>query len=116
MESPVGRQFGGARRRLVEELRGKGISDLAVLKVDGQKVTYEKQDIPAGLWPYNLGVAGSVVLTADNGNGGRSDGHAGRPSWPGSPTPGSTPTSSSGTTGTTRAGPAPRSEIGRAHV
>lgn len=32
MESPVGRQFGGARRRLVEELRGKGITDLAVLK------------------------------------------------------------------------------------
>ena len=32
MASPVGRQFGGARRRLVEELRGKGISDLAVLK------------------------------------------------------------------------------------
>lgn len=48
---------------------------IALLKVDGQKVTYEKQDIPAGLWPYNLGVAGSVVLTADNGNGGRSDGH-----------------------------------------
>lgn len=48
---------------------------VAVLKVDGQKVTYDKQDIPVGLWPYNLGVAGNVVLTADNGNSGRSDGH-----------------------------------------
>ncbi len=48
---------------------------VAVLKVDGQKVTYDKQDIPVGLGPYNLGVAGNVVLTADNGNSGRSDGH-----------------------------------------
>ncbi len=32
MESPVGRQFGGARTRLVEELRAKGIRDLAVLR------------------------------------------------------------------------------------
>jgi DNA-binding beta-propeller fold protein YncE len=48
---------------------------IAVLKVDGQKISYEKQDITVGLWPYNLGVAGNVVLTADNGNGGRSDGN-----------------------------------------
>jgi len=50
---------------------------VALLSVDGQKVTYDKRDVPAGLWPYNLGVAagGGLVLTADNGNSGRSDGH-----------------------------------------
>lgn len=32
MASPVVRQFGGARRRLIEELQQKGIHDLAVLR------------------------------------------------------------------------------------
>lgn len=32
VEAGVIRQFGGARRRLIEELQGKGIRDLAVLK------------------------------------------------------------------------------------
>ena len=32
MESPVGRQYGGARERLVEELRAKGVRDLSVLR------------------------------------------------------------------------------------
>lgn len=32
MESPVGQQYGGARARLVETLREKGIRDLAVLR------------------------------------------------------------------------------------
>lgn len=32
MESPVGRQYGGARRRLIEELGAKGVRDLAVLR------------------------------------------------------------------------------------
>jgi protein-L-isoaspartate(D-aspartate) O-methyltransferase len=32
VESPVGRQFGGARKRLVEELGSKGVRDLAVLR------------------------------------------------------------------------------------
>ena len=32
MESPVGRQYGGARKRLVEELGSKGVRDLAVLR------------------------------------------------------------------------------------
>ena len=32
MASPVVRQFGGARRRLIEELQSKGIKDVAVLK------------------------------------------------------------------------------------
>jgi len=50
---------------------------VALLAVDGDKVTYDKRDIPVGLWPYNLGIAsdGKLALTADNGNGGRSDGH-----------------------------------------
>jgi len=30
--SPVGRQFGGARARLLEDLRGKGVHDLALLR------------------------------------------------------------------------------------
>ncbi len=50
---------------------------LALLNVDGQKVTYDKRDVPVGLWPYNLGVTtdGRLALTPDNGNSGRSDGH-----------------------------------------
>lgn len=50
---------------------------IALLNVDGQKVTYDKRDISVGLWPYNLGVTmdGKLVLTPDNGNSGRSDGH-----------------------------------------
>jgi DNA-binding beta-propeller fold protein YncE len=50
---------------------------VALLNVDGQKVTYDKRDISVGLWPYNLGVTvdGKLVLTPDNGNSGRSDGH-----------------------------------------
>ncbi len=53
------------------------VHKVAVLNVDGQKVTYAKQDIPVGLWPYNLGVTpdGKLALAADTGNGGRSDGH-----------------------------------------
>jgi DNA-binding beta-propeller fold protein YncE len=50
---------------------------VAVLQIDGEKVTYAKQDITVGLWPYNVDVApdGKLALSADNGNGGRSDGH-----------------------------------------
>lgn len=32
MESPVGRQYGGARQRLLDTLREKGVRDLAVLR------------------------------------------------------------------------------------
>ncbi len=51
---------------------------LALLEVNGEKVTYAKQDIPVGLWPYNFDIApdGKLALSADNGAGGRSDGHA----------------------------------------
>ena len=51
---------------------------LALLEVNGEKVSYAKQDIPVGLWPYNFDIApdGKLAISADNGNGGRSDGHA----------------------------------------
>jgi protein-L-isoaspartate(D-aspartate) O-methyltransferase len=32
VESPIGRQYRGARLRLIEELRGKGVHDIAVLR------------------------------------------------------------------------------------
>ena len=49
----------------------------ALLEVNGEKVVYNKQDIPVGLWPYNLDIApgGKLALTADNGNSGSADGH-----------------------------------------
>jgi DNA-binding beta-propeller fold protein YncE len=50
---------------------------LALLEVNGEKVTYTKQDIPVGLWPYNFDIApdGKLALSADNGAAGRSDGN-----------------------------------------
>jgi DNA-binding beta-propeller fold protein YncE len=50
---------------------------VAMLEVNGEKVSYAKQDIPVGLWPYNLDVTpdGKLALTADNGNAGAADGH-----------------------------------------
>ena len=50
---------------------------VAMLAVDGEKVSYNKQDLPVGLWPYNLDVTpdGKLALTADNGNAGAADGH-----------------------------------------
>src|SRR5262249_5441377 len=50
---------------------------IAVLDVESRKVTYTKYDMPVGQWPYNIDVTpnGKLALTADNGNGGSSDGH-----------------------------------------
>ena len=50
---------------------------VAMLEVDGEKVTYNKRDLAVGLWPYNLDVTpdGKLALTADNGNSGGSDGN-----------------------------------------
>jgi DNA-binding beta-propeller fold protein YncE len=50
---------------------------VALLEIAGQKVTYTKQDLPGGLWPYNIAVTpnGRLALTADNGNAGSPDGH-----------------------------------------
>lgn len=49
---------------------------IALLDVDGEKVRYNKVDLAAGLWPYNVDVTpdGKLALTADNGNAGASDG------------------------------------------
>ena len=49
---------------------------VALLDVDGDKVTYNKFDLPGGLWPYNVAVvpSGKIALTSDNGGAGSSDG------------------------------------------
>jgi DNA-binding beta-propeller fold protein YncE len=51
---------------------------VALLSINGQKVTYDKRDLPGGIFPYNIAVTpdGKLALTADTGNGGSSDGHA----------------------------------------
>jgi DNA-binding beta-propeller fold protein YncE len=51
---------------------------VALLTIDGDKVTYDKRDLPTGIFPYNVAVApdGKLALTVDNGNGGGSDGNA----------------------------------------
>jgi DNA-binding beta-propeller fold protein YncE len=49
---------------------------VALLEVDGQKVTYTKYDMNVGLWPYNIGVTpnGKLAISANNGNSGAADG------------------------------------------
>jgi DNA-binding beta-propeller fold protein YncE len=49
---------------------------VALLSIDGEKVTYDKRDLPAGVFPYNIVISpdGKLALTADNGAGGGSDG------------------------------------------
>ncbi len=44
---------------------------------NGEKVTYNKYDMTAGPWPYNVDIApnGKLALTADNGNSGSADGN-----------------------------------------
>jgi DNA-binding beta-propeller fold protein YncE len=51
---------------------------VAILDVDGDKVTYTKLDLPTYPFPYNVVVTpdGKLALTADNGNLGSSDGNA----------------------------------------
>jgi DNA-binding beta-propeller fold protein YncE len=50
---------------------------VSVLDVAGDKVTYNKVDLPTGQWPYNVVVTpnGRLALTSDNGGSGSSDGH-----------------------------------------
>src|SRR5260370_37005725 len=62
------------KRALASKFPGHKI---AFLEVNGEKVSYNKQDVPAGLWPYNVDVTpdGKLALTADNGNSGAADGH-----------------------------------------
>jgi WD40 repeat protein len=49
---------------------------VSMLDIAGDKVTYNKIDLPTGQWPYNAVVSpnGTLALTADNGNSGASDG------------------------------------------
>jgi DNA-binding beta-propeller fold protein YncE len=49
---------------------------ISVLDIAGDKVSYNKVDIAAGLWPYNIVVTpdSKLALTADNGGSGSSDG------------------------------------------
>ena len=51
---------------------------VALLDVDGDKVTYNKLDLPTYAFPYNIVVSpdSKLAITADNGNGGSSDGSA----------------------------------------
>ena len=62
------------KRALAAKFPGNKV---ALLNIDGQKVTYDKKDLPVGLWPYNVGVMpdGKLAITSDNGNSGRSDGN-----------------------------------------
>jgi DNA-binding beta-propeller fold protein YncE len=50
---------------------------VALLSIDGGKASYDKRDLPAGIFPYNVVITpdGKLALTADNGNGGTSDGN-----------------------------------------
>jgi DNA-binding beta-propeller fold protein YncE len=53
------------------------VNKIALLALDGEKVTYEKRDLPVGIFPYNVVITpdGKLALTADNGNNGTSDGN-----------------------------------------
>jgi len=63
------------KRALAAKAGGNAV---ALLTIDGDKVTYDKRDLPTGLFPYNVVVSpdGKIALTADNGNHGSSDGNA----------------------------------------
>lgn len=54
-----------------------GTNKVALLSIDGDKVTYDKRDLPTGIFPYNVAISpdGKLALTADNGGGGSSDGN-----------------------------------------
>jgi DNA-binding beta-propeller fold protein YncE len=50
---------------------------VAFLKIEGKKVTYEKYDMPTGVFPYNVDIApsGQIALVANNGGAGSADGN-----------------------------------------
>ena len=50
---------------------------IALLTIEGDKVTYDKRDLPVGIFPYNVAITpnGKLALSADNGNSGTSDGN-----------------------------------------
>src|SRR6266542_5472437 len=49
---------------------------VALLEIDGQKVTYGKYDMAVGLWPYNVQITsnGKLGIAGNSGNMGASDG------------------------------------------
>ena len=49
---------------------------VALVDIDGQKVTYAKYDMNTGLWPYNVKITpdGKLGLAGNNGGAGSSDG------------------------------------------
>ena len=49
---------------------------VSMLDVNRDRVTYNKIDLPTGLWPYNVVMTpnGKIALTSDNGGAGSSDG------------------------------------------
>ena len=77
---PIGEQVAHVRftpdgkRALAAKFPGHKI---ALLDVNGEKVSYNKLDLPVGLWPYNVDVTpdGKLALSADNGNAGAADGN-----------------------------------------
>jgi DNA-binding beta-propeller fold protein YncE len=50
---------------------------VSMLDIAGDKVSYNKIDLPTGQWPYNAVVTpdGKLALTSDNGGAGSSDGN-----------------------------------------
>jgi DNA-binding beta-propeller fold protein YncE len=50
---------------------------VGVLAIDNGKVTYDKHDMPVGIFPYNIGFVpgGKIALSVNNGNNGGSDGN-----------------------------------------
>jgi DNA-binding beta-propeller fold protein YncE len=53
------------------------VNKVAFLKIDGQKIVYEKYDMPTGIFPYNVDIvpSGKIALVANNGGGGYADGN-----------------------------------------
>ena len=62
----------GKRALAIKPLANK----VSLLEVSGDKVTYNKLDLPTYIFPYNVAVTpdGKLALTADNGGSGASDG------------------------------------------
>jgi YVTN family beta-propeller protein len=54
-----------------------GTDKVAVLKIDSGKVTYDKEDLPADHYPYNVAITpnGQIALVANTGDTGSSDGN-----------------------------------------
>jgi len=53
------------------------VNKVALLKIDGQKVHYEKYNMPTGVFPYNVDItpSGKIAIVVNNGGGGFADGN-----------------------------------------